>query len=546
MNEKGKFKMKLRQFDGTQECKILTYLIVSKEFLEATPFIKGHHFANSYGQKLYRWCRDFFRQYNDAPSSHILDIYVDNYPDDDPDDPEQDYIKKQLTKLSGEWEKRKEFNLQFAVENALDFANKKELELLEENLKLAREANNREEALRLINNFKPITIEGGDKTGEDPFNDLVGWEEAFNNDNQEVLFELPGVFGEFLGEQLYRESLIGILAKEKAGKSYLLSDIGYQALRYGRSVALFEAGDMTKSQRYYRIAQHYTHLPRKRKRPGKDFQEYIDVNYPMDFEGNTEVRRLHNLTKELALEAISKQAKLMERRFKSKLKQAYYTTSTLTFSEIERKLKEWEANEGFIPDVILIDYPDIMLAENMKLDVRHQENQKWKSGRHLSQKYRACVIMVTQADAESYEKDWLALKNFSESKTKYAHVTAFIGLNKKAEDEQLNRVRLNYLMPPREGSKMPNIQILQCLECGVAYIDSRWMKNKPGIVVHEGEEERDFEGDWKKKSGKGDKAKKYFMDNPVSYSLKEAAKISGAGEDHCRKIRRELVEQGEL
>ncbi len=318
-----------------------------------------------------------------------------------------------------------------------------------------------------------------------------------------------------------KNRVIGILAPEKIGKSFSLMELGHRALRDGCSVALFEAGDMTKSQRYYRIAQYYARLPRKRKLPGKDFEEFIEVQWPTSFEPGTEERkRLPNLTKELADEALEKQKRRIEKSG-AKLRQAYYTTSTLTFSEVERKLGEWHKKDGFLPDVILIDYPDIMQAENPRAEVRHQENMKWKMARHLSQKYHCCVIMCTQADADSYGKEYLQLKNFSETKTKYAHVTAFIGLNKTEEDEEKHQIRLNYLMPPREGSKHPPIKILQCLECCQPYLASEWVKKK-GTTVKEGEQPRDKEGNWKLK--KGALARQLFKDNPEDYSFKEIAK----------------------
>jgi hypothetical protein len=468
----------LRTVDRSLEQRLLIAEIVSTDFIAKTPFISNYHFGGGGASTLHTWCRDFYAEYNAAPGRHIMDIYLENFPDEDPDNEDQQYMSILLTSLNGEWEKRKEeLVVDYLVKNAVKFCNLKNAELRKEDLIVAIEARNDEEVERVFNSYQPISLLTTE-TGEDPFNDPQGWEDAFDKDQQELLFELPGVWGEFMGEQLYRESLIGILAPEKTCKSFMVMECGNRALRAGRNVALFEAGDMTKSQRYHRQAQNFTGLPRKRKLPGHDFEEFIEVEWPLDFQGYTEKRKLPNLTKELALEAIKKQAKIRAKRG-GKLRQAYYTTSSLTFVEIERKLGEWKANDpDFIPDVILIDYPDIMAPENPKKEVRHQEGDKWKIARHLSQKYHACVIMCTQADADSYGKEYLSLKNFSETKNKYGQVTAFIGLNRTTEDESLHQIRINYVLPPREGAKHPPIKILQCLACAQPYLKSDWVRKK--------------------------------------------------------------------
>ncbi len=198
--------MKLRQVDGTQGRRILTWQIVSKEFIEKTPFLKDYH-LDGFGSKiLYQWCRDFYEKYHDAPGSHIMDIFISQQLT--LDDDSKDYIEKLLTSLSGEWEKRREFNLDAAVDTTIQFVNRKEAELLQDPIKQAIENGRVDEVQRLTAEFKPVSKDQTAEIGEDPFNDPQGWEEAFASDQQQVLFELPGVWGEFMGEQLYRESLI--------------------------------------------------------------------------------------------------------------------------------------------------------------------------------------------------------------------------------------------------------------------------------------------------------------------------------------------------
>ena len=124
--------------------------------------------------------------------------------------------------------------------------------------------------------------------------------------------------------------------------------------------------------------------------------------------------------------------------------------------------------------MIVIDYADLLVGEAK--DFRHLQNEIWKDLRRLSQeKGQPLVITATQADAKSYDADKLKLTNFSEDKRKYAHVTAFYGLNqdKFGREKQIGILRINELLL-REGDFGVGNQvfILQNLGRGKAFLGS--------------------------------------------------------------------------
>jgi hypothetical protein len=85
----------------------------------------------------------------------------------------------------------------------------------------------------------------------------------------------------------------------------------------------------------------------------------------------------------------------------------------------------------------------------------------------MAQERDALVLTVTQTDADSYEHDTIKLKNFSEDKRKYGHVTAMFGLNqdKNGREKRLGITRINKIAI-REGSNYDDeyVNILQRLE----------------------------------------------------------------------------------
>jgi hypothetical protein len=77
---------------------------------------------------------------------------------------------------------------------------------------------------------------------------------------------------------------------------------------------------------------------------------------------------------------------------------------------------------------VIIDYADILApdVDCTRLDKLEQTNRNWQRMRRLSQERHCLVITATQAAATAYDKDSMTLKDFSDNKKKYAHVTAYV------------------------------------------------------------------------------------------------------------------------
>ena len=133
-----------------------------------------------------------------------------------------------------------------------------------------------------------------------------------------------------------------------------------------------------------------------------------------------------------------------------------HPNTTLNVQGIRAHLDTWEHFEGWVPDVILIDYADIMAPEpgDEHKETRHQQNGTWKAMRRLSQEKHSLVIVPTQSDAESYDAVRLQLKHFSEARTKYDHVTAMLGLNQSDEEKRRGIARAGWMLL-RHGSFDP-------------------------------------------------------------------------------------------
>jgi hypothetical protein len=134
----------------------------------------------------------------------------------------------------------------------------------------------------------------------------------------------------------------------------------------------------------------------------------------------------------------------------------------------------WRKEDGFIPDVIIVDYADIMIDENVK-DPKEKENVIWCDLRGLSQSEQALVISPTQSDTDSFDKNTMSKKNFTQDRRKYDHVTAMWGMNqdKHGREKEIGIIRYNELaIREGESNEKNQVTVLQNLRRGRAYLTS--------------------------------------------------------------------------
>lgn len=313
--------------------------------------------------------------------------------------------------------------------------------------------------------------------------------------------------------------------------THWLLEISMRAIRQKSNVAFFQAGDMTESQLLRRICVYIAQKSDKEKycqerfRPvGDCLLNQLDICTRPDrncdhgvFEGIDMTSFIQGRTNYVTREVLktkyeefpeyepcdsnncqerkstvwvkripktnpltAKQAKKHLTKFFGKYQRHFKVITvpagTLTVSDIKTYLNNWERYDGFVPDLIAIDYADLLSADDGKVsDFRHRQDHIWKGLRGLSQEKHALVLTATQADADSYKKGRLSISNFSEDKRKLAHVTAQYGLNQdpSGREKELGILRINEIVV-REGEFSPNneVTVLQDLSIARSFLES--------------------------------------------------------------------------
>lgn len=250
--------------------------------------------------------------------------------------------------------------------------------------------------------------------------------------------------------------------------TWWLIEMAWRALTQGRRVAFFEVGDMSQRQLLNRF---YTRITKYPSDPG-----VIKIPTYLNHEPDTPNAYTEFQEKEFDEGLSPERAKSIMRKAqkkygKDKLKLSVHANSSINVAGMESVLQTWERENQWTPDVVLVDYADILAPPVGVIESRDQINATWKQLRAMSQRRHCLLATATQTDADSYKVGILSRSNFSEDKRKFAHVTGMLGLNVSEEDKDNQITRLNWVL--RREKKFSDSKICHvagCLDIGAPAI----------------------------------------------------------------------------
>lgn len=504
-----------RKIDAQIERQIITGMIVSDRFLRDVQNIYDPELMTvPFAKIIAGWCLQYWRRYEKAPARDIQKIYHSEKQKGAVED-QADLIKDFLQSLSEEYEHAEMFNAEYALDQAERKFKERSLQLLSEDIEALLTKGQPEEAEALLSAYK--RVERPKSMGIEPLADEEAIRQALERRQDDILFRLPGTLGRFLGP-IERDTFTAIMAPEKRGKSWWLDELAMRGLRARCNVALFDMGDMSQPQRIRRIHTYNTHCNPKRpdgwkvgvpvldclhnqrdtcereeracdfgvqsfvegewnKKDYREEPEYVPCTVCQkdnwkEYKGEVWYKLF--VMKSIGWrEVIEASEKTLRRARGARFKLSCHPNRTMNIKGIEALLDYWEQQEGFVPDLIVIDYADIMAPEDTRQEFRHQENERWQAMRALSQKRHCAVITATQTDAASYSQESIREKNYSEDKRKYGHVTAIWTLNQTPREKDQGIMRIGKMFVREDDFDVrKHVKVLQCFDIGRAYLGS--------------------------------------------------------------------------
>jgi hypothetical protein len=433
--------MLVETHDGTTERRVLVGMIVHKEMLaKVVPkWEKGGLFSSRWSNLVGNWCVKYYLKYKKAPGRSIEGIFDSWAAGESRDKNTTELVERFLTSLSEEYSAKglRAINPDFLVDLAGDLFNKVRLTSLAEEIQGEIEAGDIKKAFDRVSKYRQVEM--GDGTGVNVLSDEAAMQSAFN-DKKTPLVVYPDALGVFFGDALERDAFVAFMGKEKVGKTWWLLDLAWRAMTQGRKVAFFEVGDMSQNQVMRRL------MVRAARRPWKA----QTLRYPTRLDPDDPPTVTHaEKTYSKPLDYNKAKKALLDLGVKlgddSLFKLSTHANSTINVHGVESVLQTW-ARDSWIPDVIVIDYADILAPINGAAETRDQINATWKGLRALSQQLHCLVVTATQTDAASYRTETVDRSNFSEDKRKLAHVTAMVGINQNATEKDQGIQRLNWVV----------------------------------------------------------------------------------------------------
>lgn len=516
--------MKVKQTDNKIEKKILLGMIISDRFLRDVQAIYDPALIQiPYVKIVANWCVKYYKKYEKAPREHIQDMYDRQIKGKRIDDTTAELIGKFLGKLSSEYERGDKLNADYLLDQAEDRFNTQKMLNDSEDVKILIEQGDILEAKKVYSESKLIERTSGNETNPNTDKDSVI--KAFE-ESEKPLFTFPGAYGKLINPHLVRDGFIGIMGREKIGKTYQLQEFAHRALRARCNVAFFAVGDMSKNQMILRNASRLCGKHWLKEYCGEITTPVLDCvknqnntctmdnrccnfglferdekfkvlnvidkfkkgQFPKNYNPCTFCvkNRPYNFSGSVSYETVNVGKEPLDWReaykkgltFSNNLKGKRYLLSVHPSRSINVKgicsiLDIWENTKNFIPDVVIIDYADILAPEDSRRDFRQQEFDRWTAMRALSQDRHCLAVSATQADAASYTARTLSMKNFSEDKRKFGQVTGMLGLNQTEEEKLAHLLRVNWVvLRSGEFNIGHTITVLQCLSRGNPLIAS--------------------------------------------------------------------------
>jgi hypothetical protein len=459
--------------DGRREVEILLGMACHPRVIGriSSKWEKDGMFDSPWCNLIGQWCVKYFKKYGKPPGRSLTNLF-EAWANDRPRDKEYvSRVETFLVELSDRHVRLpKQINPDFLIDQAGELFNRvkyrKLKDAIEGNLELGKVEDNE----KLLTKFRRVQIGAGSYVSI--LKDEEALMSAFQN-KPESLVKYPKPLDRFFGRSLARENFVVFMGPMKRGKTFWIKDVCWRGVLQRKRVAFFQCGDLTQDQMMMRFAIRVAGTPLD---PGK---VKIPTSITLGSEGSEVEYKEKKFKKALTwLQAAKAFREVRENKVRSEedyIRLSCHSIRSLTVSTIRDTLEGW-AVEGWIPDVVGIDYLDILAPPSGYNQADHREavNQNWQEVRRINQDFHCLIVSGTQANAASFTAKSLGMEHFSEDNRKFATVTGMIGLNQSSEEKDKQVVRLNWLVLREEKfNPLRFAYCAGCLEIG-----------KPFVVAH--------------------------------------------------------------
>ena len=441
--------MNSESISGSLQENLLTLLCFD---IEAIPLILNSVELGLFENKFYRTiaekAKNFYTSFKRPIGEHLPDTLEKELDNNDED---AEIYEEIIFKLH---DFKDSVNKDYVIGQLTTFIREQNLKsALTESVKQVQ-AGNIEKAEQLINEYGKKSVETFDSG---LFLSHKNFEQIFREDATEVFRTDIKVLDD-LHIGLARGELLVVLAPANSGKTNFLIHLGKAALKQ-RLKVLHVTLEMSEEKIVKRYLQSFYSMT---KRPQRTTARYLETNELGKFSGiRSKVLQRPALSDKTDLENLKKKVEKYGARTRVLVKQ--FPTSALTIPALELYLDSLETFENFIPDVLLLDYPDLMKLDSNNL--RESTGKIYKELRGIAVKRNIAVGAPSQSNRSGEDAKIVTLKHLAEDYSKAAIADNVISYSQTEDENNLGLARL-FIAKARDEQKFIQILITQAYEMG--------------------------------------------------------------------------------
>jgi len=135
------------------------------------------------------------------------------------------------------------------------------------------------------------------------------------------------------------------------------------------------------------------------------------------------------------------------------------------------------AQDGFIADVIIVDYADILKPEDDAMEGIQKEDRTWIALAQLASERNALTFAPTQVTKAALEANLLKEAHTARWVGKLGHVDAMLAISQTEEEKRMGRSRLSTMIHRhKDYDSSHTITLLQQLAIGQVHLDSDFIR----------------------------------------------------------------------
>lgn len=504
-----------RRLNFDREKQVIINLILNTEFCtRILPVIDYNYFNSKHAKILINWVQVFYEEYGTAPGIHIKDIFDTERVFLDEEEEEQ--VASVLHHLSEVAESAEAKNVEVLVDNANDLFRERHLvrqkDALEQKLHQG-DIVGAENVVNLQYSGVVTKFDFIDFSDMDYIRKVVrSMIETQELDN--AFFTFSGRFGEFIGA-VNRGWFVAFLAPAKKGKTTYMMEAVISGMLKRLNVVLISL-EMPIDQLYARFLLSVTGQ-KPEDDTGSILSPIMDCAYNQDgscekdkrvwagsclcpdtgdvlpyhmkeeWEVCTECRGTPDFSPTAWVVPVEKEyyneeeyvkkAYSFSRLYGKYCRAIHKPSRSCTVEDLQAEVDLLINKDNFIPDVIVIDYADLLNPSQNTGQKRHDLDDIWERLRAWGQSKDVLIITASQTNRMSADAPYMKDTHVAEDYSKIAKLDIAIGLCQNDQDKEMGIMRLNKVAHRHKEYVISHTcTVLQELTYQQAILDSEFQK----------------------------------------------------------------------